>query len=118
MICGPDIPENQQLDMDVYLQDIMATSLELAEIEKPDYVEFKSFLPQAKGLNKKGNYQEIYGGYTTVQRMIRKDGFKLIVYPKINKVLLFDMENDPEEINDLAQETAYQEKVKSLFQDL
>ena len=69
-------------------------------------------------MNKKGNYQEIYGAYTTVQRMIRKDGFKLIVYPKINKVLLFDMENDPEEINDLAEEPDYKNKVEGLFSDL
>ena len=35
MVLGPDIPKGKKIDVDVYLQDIMATSLELAGIEKP-----------------------------------------------------------------------------------
>lgn len=50
--------------------------------------------------------------------MIRKDGFKLLVYPKINKVLLFDLKNDPEEMNDLAEKAEHAGKVKSMFMEL
>ena len=50
--------------------------------------------------------------------MIRKDGFKLLIYPKIDKVLLFDMENDPNEMKDLSESPEYKEKVKTLFADL
>jgi arylsulfatase A-like enzyme len=50
--------------------------------------------------------------------MIRKDGFKLIIYPKIDKLLLFDMEKDPNEMNDLADSPEYREKVRTLFADL
>ena len=47
------------------------------------------------------------------QRMIRKDNFKLLVYPKINKVLLFDLKNDPHEMNDLSNDSRYfQRKLK------
>jgi arylsulfatase A-like enzyme len=53
-----------------------------------------------------------------VQRMIRKDGFKLLIYPKIDKVLLFDMEKDPNEMNNLADDLEYKDKIKSLFSDL
>ncbi len=115
---GPDIPAGQKINNDIYLQDIMATSLELANIEKPDYVEFRSFLSQAKGETIEGNYDEIYGAYTTLQRMIRKDGYKLIVYPKISKILLYDMEKDPEEIENLADDPSQSQKVKTLFADL
>ena len=118
MLMGPDIPKGKKITNDVYLQDVMATSLELADIEKPDYVEFKSFLSQAKGLTDKGNYEEIYGAYVNLQRMIRKDGFKLIVYPKIKKLLLFDMQKDPEEMNDLAGLPEFQAQAKGLFTDL
>ena len=118
MMMGPDIPKGKTVENDVYLQDIMATSLDLAKVEKPNYVEFKSFLPQAKGIQKEGNYKAIYGAYIKFQRMIRKDGFKLIVYPKINKLLLFDMKNDPEEIDNLAEDPMQKDKVKSLFKDL
>lgn len=118
MIVGPDIPKGRKVKNDVYLQDIMATSLEIAGVKKPEYVEFNSFLAQAKGETDKGNYGEIYGAYINLQRMIRKDGFKLIVYPKINKVLLFDLKVDPLEMNNLADDLSYQNKVKSLFLDL
>ena len=41
----------------------MATSLELAGIEKPDYVEFNSFLDLAKGNTETSAYKGIYGAY-------------------------------------------------------
>jgi arylsulfatase A-like enzyme len=96
----------------------MATSLDLAGVEKPDYVEFNSFKDMLNGENTIGHYSGIYGAYMNLQRMIRKDGYKLLVYPKIDKVLLFDMKADPNEINDLAIQPHYNEKVKTLFKDL
>lgn len=118
MVVGPDIPEGNKLSQDVYLQDIMATTLDLAKAEKPDYVRFHSFMDIINGKRENSNYNGIYGAYEDSQRMIRKDGFKLLVYPKINKVLLFDMIKDPNEIHDLATDRKYDEKVKTLFSDL
>jgi len=118
MIVGPDIPPGKKVDADIYLQDAMATSLELAGIEKPDYVFFNSLMGLVDGSRTERNYDAIYNGYVDYTRMIRKDGFKLLVYPKIEKVLLFDMENDPEEMNDLAEKPEYQEKVNELFREL
>ncbi len=118
ILMGPDVPKNQTLSQDVYLQDIMATSLDLAGIDKPDYVQFKSFKKLLSEENTQGNYHGVYGAYMNLQRMIRKDGYKLLVYPKIDKVLLFDMKTDPHEINDLADKPEHQEKVKVLFEDL
>ncbi|MBD8491303.1 sulfatase-like hydrolase/transferase [Echinicola sp. CAU 1574] len=119
MAMGPDLPAGNKVNNDIYLQDVMATSLELAGIEKPDYVEFNSFLSLAKNETKEGAYEQgIYGAYVNYQRMIRKDGYKLLVYPKINKVLLFDMNNDPMEMIDLSKESEHEERVKSMFEDL
>ncbi|MCB0840953.1 MAG: sulfatase-like hydrolase/transferase, partial [Bacteroidetes bacterium] len=118
IVTGPGIPAGKKINHDVYLQDIMPTALELAKIEKPDYVFFNSFLDQATGKNQKGNYAAIYGAYRNLQRMIRKDGYKLIVYPKINKVLLFDMEDDPWEKQDLAELPEHQDRVRHLFEEL
>lgn len=118
MVVGPGIPKGKLLDQDVYLQDIMATTLELADVEKPDYVQFNSFSDIVKGNRKESHYDGVYGAYIDVQRMIRKNGFKLLIYPKIEKILLFDLENDPNEMNDLANMPEYSEKVKTLFADL
>lgn len=118
MVVGPGIPKGKLLHQDVYLQDIMATTLELASVEKPDYVQFNSFMDIIKGVRKESHYNGVYGAYMDVQRMLRKDGFKLLIYPKIDKVLLFDMERDPKEMNDLANNPEYSKKVETLFADL
>ncbi|MCG8318129.1 MAG: sulfatase-like hydrolase/transferase [Cytophagales bacterium] len=118
VMTGPDIPKGKKLDTDVYLQDIMATSLELAGVKKPGYVEFNSFLGLAKGLSDKSHYKAIYGGYIDLQRMIRKDGYKLVLYPRAKKQLLFDLNNDPDEMQNLADNPDYQSKVEELFNSL
>jgi len=118
-VIGPDIPKNKKIDADVYLQDIMASSLDLAGIEKPQYVEFNSLLPLIKGERQESFYPAIYGCYLAdMQRMIRKDGFKLIVYPHGKVLRLYDLKNDPVEMNDLAGVAEYQETKIKLFNDL
>ena len=118
ILAGPDIPKNKKIDADIYLQDAMATTLELAKIEKPDYVFFNSFLSLAKGKKQSSAYTTIYGAYLDVQRMIRKDNYKLLVYPNLKKTLLFDLKNDPEEMIDIANNPNQKERLKSLFSEL
>ncbi len=118
IIAGPGIPKGKKITNDVYLQDIMATSLELAGVNQPDYVEFNSFLSQAQGKSTERSYDAIYGCYVNFQRMVRKGNYKLIVYPTINKLLLFDLSEDPEEINNLADNPEYKTKIQRLFNEL
>ena len=120
MVVGPDVPKNKRIDSPVYLQDVMATTLDLAGIEKPKHVQFRSLMPLIRG-QRKSNYDSIYGGYLNLQRMVTKDGYKLLLYPKIKKALLFDLKNDPGEMQDLLTgdnaKTA-QAKAKTLFAEL
>jgi arylsulfatase A-like enzyme len=118
IVVGPDIPKNQKSIADVYLQDIMASVLELGDVEKPAYVEFSSFMDIARGKSSDSHYSEIYGCYTNAQRMIRKDGFKLIVYPKIEVTRLYDLTKDPLEMNDLTDDANFTAKKKELFSEL
>lgn len=118
IIAGPNIPENEKRDMQVYLQDIMATTLELAGIEKPVYVEFNSLMPLIQQEKANSFYPEIYGAYIDFQRMLRTDKFKLIVYPKTGKILLFNLENDPWEMNDLSDEPDFQSTKLELISKL
>jgi hypothetical protein len=39
--------------------------------------------------------------------MVRTERYKLIVYPKAPKVLLFDLEKDPDEIRDVSDQASY-----------
>jgi arylsulfatase A-like enzyme len=118
IVVGPDIPANEKRDMQVYLQDIMATSLDLAGIEKPEYVEFNSLLPMLNKDVAASNYDEIYGAYINFQRMVRTEKYKMIVYPNAKKIRLFDMENDPQEMNDLTDNSDYAEVKKELVAKL
>jgi len=103
LIAGPGLKPEKVVDAPVYLQDVMATSLDLSGGEMPKHIEFNSLLPLATGQTEKSNYDAIYGAYLGVQRMIRRDRYKMIIYPAANIVRLYDMVEDPLEMNDLAQ---------------
>ena len=114
IVVGPNIPKNEKRDMQIYLQDIMATTLDLAEIDKPDYVEFNSLIPYIENESLESAYSEIYGAYRHLQRMVRTNKYKLIVYPAAEKIRLYNIENDPEELNDLAGNPEYADVVTDL----
>jgi arylsulfatase A-like enzyme len=114
ILAGPDIPANETRKMQVYIQDLMATSLDLAGIDKPDYVEFNSLMPLIINHDATAPYNEIYGAYRDLQRMVRTEKYKLIVYPEAGKIRLFDIEKDPEEINDLTEEQKYDNVISEL----
>jgi arylsulfatase A-like enzyme len=108
IVAGPGIPKGEKRDQQVYLQDIMATTYQLAGIQKPAYVYFNSMLPMIKDKEAKTVYPEIYGGYMNLQRMVRTDQYKLIVYPSGPKILLFDLKKDPQEMRDVSGYADYQ----------
>lgn len=118
IILGPELPKGEINSTNIYIQDAMATTLDIAGIKRPDYLFFNSVLPLAKGEQSSSYYDAIYGAYIDLQRMIKVDGYKLIVYPKANAVRLYNLNEDPNEMNDLATQSSYQSKAKSLFKKL
>ena len=119
MMVGPNIPKGKKIDSDIYLQDVMATALDIADVKKPEYIEFNSFLDLVNDKQAQSSYNSIYGVYEKgSQRMIRKDNYKLILYPKSKQVLLYNLEKDPLELNDIASNSENSNKIKSLFKDL
>lgn len=118
IIVGPDIPKGEKRDMEVYLQDIMPTVIEYAGGQVPEYVEFSSLKGFIEGSATESNYPEVYGAYTDVQRMIRKDDYKLIVYPFAGVKRLFNLSDDPQEMNDLADAPDQQVRVESMYTGL
>jgi arylsulfatase A-like enzyme len=114
-VTGPGIPRGRRVGADVYLQDVMPTILELAGAEVPGHIEYHSLQPFTDGSRSKSYYDAIYGCYMDQQRMVRQEGFKLILYPYASEMLLFDLDNDPDEIVNLAGKDEYQERKSSLF---
>jgi len=114
IMVGPGIKPNSQIDTPIYLQDAMATAIEIAGVEKPAHVEFKSLMPLIKG-EKTVQYDSIYGKYMDTQRMILKGDWKLIFYPNAaKKMRLFNIKKDPHEMNDLIDNPEYATKIQEL----
>lgn len=90
-----------QSDALAYLLDIYPTVLDLVGAPKPPGIDGQSFAPLLRG-NPGGHRKSLFFGYRQVQRAIRDDRYKLIVYPQINRAQLFDLRNDPAELQDLS----------------
>lgn len=118
LVAGPDVPANKKIDADVYLQDIMASAIDIAGVDKPEYIDFNSLMPLVRGERSESFYPEIYGGYRVFHRMIRADGFKLIVYPRIHVMRLYDLTKDPFELNDITDDPGYAETKVNLYRRL
>lgn len=116
ILVGPGIPKNKKYNQQVYLQDVSATMMDLAGVAKPKTTVFHSLMPYIND-DAKSVYPAIYSCYLNLQRMLRTDQHKLIVYPKLDKLLLFDLEIDPEELRDRSADPAYQ-SVKRELMDL
>lgn len=116
-LSGPGIPRGWRIETPVYLQDVVPTTLELAGVEVPDQVQYRSLLPLIRG-ERVQNYPAIYGAYIDLQRMIRMGEYKLIYYPEIDETLLLNLQEDPNELYDLAKQAAYADRVGRLKQEL
>ncbi|TWU64944.1 Arylsulfatase [Crateriforma conspicua] len=115
-VVGPDVEGGRKVDQPIYLQDVMPTTLELAGVEKPQHVEFQSLLPILDG--QPSRYETVYGAYLDLQRSVRNDHHKLIVYPKAGVVRLYDIQADPKEMHDLAGDADSRPIVEDLFAEL
>ncbi len=105
IIAGPGIPRGRQVDAMSYLLDIFPTLGDLAGVPAPEGNEGRSLAPILAG-NQRTGRDSIFTAYGRVQRAVRDDRWKLIVYPQINKTQLFDLANDPAERVDLANDPA------------
>lgn len=117
IIAGPGIKKGCCNKL-VYLQDAMATALDMAGSPHLKDVDFKSLLPLAKGEKDKEEYcteDAVYGAYINFQRMIRTDRYKMIIYPEINMVRFYDLKKDPMEKTDLAASGKYKKEMDKML---
>ncbi len=112
---GPGIPHDIQRDHYVYLFDIFPTICELVELEIPPTVEGKSLVESMKNPTHQIR-DSLYLVYREFQRAIKYNNFKLIEYcvKKNRNTQLFDLQQDPHEMNNLAQEPKFKADIESL----
>ena len=80
----------------------MPTTLALAKVVKPKHAQFQDIMPLAKGTVNRSPYKEIYGAYLDAQRSVTVGNEKLLVYPNVPIVRVYDIFRDPFEKKDLA----------------
>ncbi len=117
IVVGPDIPKGEGRNAFIHVQDVMATALDLGGVEKPGYVEFSSLLPLIKDSKRESHLGDtVYGAFEMkLQRMVRVGDYKLIVYPQAYRVRLFNLKDDPAEMNDLAGDAGQWPRIKDMF---
>jgi choline-sulfatase len=113
IVAGPGIQSAAKKAVPIYLQDVVPTTLELAGVKKPDHVEFRSLMPLLRGDRDKQD-ESIYGCYGEHQRMVTHGEWKLIWYPKAEKLRLYNVKDDPAEMQDLAGNPAHTKKIEEL----
>lgn len=116
LIAGPGVKAGRS-DALVYLLDLFPTVLDYAGLPQPNGLDGRSF---AKCLANSSipARDNLFFGYRSYQRAIRDQRFKLIAYPQINKLQLFDLAADPDERHDLASHPAQKQRVDGLLQEL
>lgn len=100
IISGPGIAAGKRTDAMCYLFDVMPTLGALCGVSAPktsEGIDLSEILHNRSQVARK----ELVFGYRQVQRSIRDDRWKLIRYPQVNRTQLFDLQNDPQEKEDL-----------------
>ncbi len=114
IFAGPGIPKDRQTPALCYLLDIFPTLGDLAGVRGPAGSEGKSLVPVFEG-KQSGVRDSLFTAYRNVQRAVRDDRWKLIVYPQVNKVQLFDLQHDPAEMKDLTSDPKYASELDRLM---
>jgi len=116
VVAGPGVPHGQSDEL-VYLFDIFPTICEVAGAGVPDGVEGISLAPHWRG-DAEVKRDMLYTAFGKVMRAVRGDRWKLIRYPKINRTQLFDLLDDPHELNDLSAAEEYEALAEQMMREL
>jgi arylsulfatase A-like enzyme len=102
---GPGVPRGKRIAGQVYLRDIYPTVCQLTGVPIPSTVEAKSFVPLLSG-EAQAIHPHVFCYFRDVQRAIRTDRWKYIRYPQVAREQLFDLQQDPLELEDLSADPA------------
>lgn len=113
ILSGPGIPKEKVTDALVYLYDLYPTLCSLSRIRAAEGIDGKDLGPVLKGTSD-GVRKSLFTVYRNTVRAVRTEGWKLILYPQRKYTQLFNLQDDPLEINNLAGQPDYLSKIDSL----
>lgn len=120
IFAGPGVPEGRKTDAYAYLYDIFPTLCGLTQTPLPESVEGKDLVPCMQ--NSDAPLRDtLYFAYTHCQRAVKDRDYKLIEYAvegRARQTQLFDLNNDPWELTNLAANPDYADKVAALRKEL
>ena len=109
---GAGVPKGSS-DALVYLYDVYPTLCGLTGLPIPDEVEGKSLAEVIHGKQAKVR-NHLFTAYMDDHRAIRDDRWKLFYRPKEDRAALYDLKNDPHELNDLAAKPKHKKRIADL----
>ena len=115
IISGPGIPKNKVTHALVYLYDLFPTLSDLCNIPQPNGIDGKNLVPIMMGKSE-GVRNTLYTAYRNTVRAIRTNDHKLIYYPQRLYNQLFNLKQDPLEINNLAYLPDFETKKNEMMQ--
>ena len=114
ILSGPGIPSDKRTEAMCYLFDVFPTLGKVCGVNPTTTSEGLEFTRTFQDPNTPAR-TELMFAYKDVQRAVRDDRWKLIRYPLVNKTQLFDLQNDPAEINNLAEIPRCKSKVDAML---
>lgn len=110
---GPGIPAGKSTFAFTYLLDLFPTLCDLLELKPPAGLEGESLRPLWEGTKERVR-DSVFLPYMQIQRAVRDERWKLIAYPKIGHLQLFDLQTDPYETSNLIDDPAHASDVERL----
>ena len=108
IVWGPDVKQNQRIENFTAHFDLGPTVLEAAGVTAPSWMEARSLWPELRGDDFAGR-EVVFAEHandkilqhTGFMTMIRRDRWKLVHFVDCQDGQLFDLDEDPDEINNL-----------------
>ena len=100
IMAGPGIPAGESTSAFTYLLDLFPTLCDVLAIEPPANLEGDSLRGLWEGKRERVR-DSVFLPFMQLQRAVRDERWKLIAYPKIGHMQLFDLKADPQETTNL-----------------
>jgi arylsulfatase A-like enzyme len=100
ILSGPGVPRGRTISAFTYLLDLFPTLCDMTGLAAPAGLEGETLRPLWEG-RKRQVRDSVFLPYLDIQRAVRDDRWKLIAYPKIGHLQLFDLQSDPHETTNL-----------------